>query len=933
MWIRCWAIAGLLLSLLAADAVGVFTSVDNWLQARRYALAKAPVDSNLVVLAVDSNSIARIGQWPWPRQIHAQIVDKLVAARANQIAFDIDFSSASPMPGDDAFRKSLEAAGGSTILAGFRQFDGEKLTDTVPLAAFSEHAWIASVSVKVDSDGVIRRVPFGEKLAGQQTPSLAAYLAQVNGKELADINVDFSISSSSFQIVPAIDLIEGRVPASLIAGKDVIVGATAVELRDLFVTPTGEIVPGSVLQALAAETAKHGRFIVTPGLPVRSLGILIFGLLGLLVMRRSWTTQLALLGTAAVAVELTAFLLQSIQQISLPTTGWMTALVGLSVISTFSELDFRRLSIGSIQTRLGATRSLLQHVIADSPAGVIVVDGNDRVRVANLAARQVLNAGKTDWVGMLVRDALPPGLAQLFDNTLQVPLETMLKSRQGQLNLQLSQSAKVLEYSLTRSTVVNDGDGRAASARCLTFQDVTDRHEHEQRLSYLALHDSKTDCRNRNSFIQDLEKLAANGQRLTLFQMGIDRFKHINEDYGHEAGDQLLRHVAVRARALLADGKQLYRIAGDEFACMLAPGPDPAAVHGLAQSLLALAGTARLGPYEVPFSLSLGIASAEEGWSADEIIRRSGLALAAAKAGGGKQICAFDIQLDEAATRRKQVESALMGALERKEFHLLYQPQFDLASGRCLGVECLLRWTNPELGPVSPGEFIPIAEQIGAIEEIGAWVLQQACREISGLSEHVFVAVNVSPRQLSRGNLAATVARALDSSGLPPERLEIEITESVLAENRSSIVETLQQLRNSKVTVSLDDFGTGYSSLSYLLNLPLDKLKIDKSFITGLPDDPKANAVLASILGVAKALSLTTIAEGIETTEQRDALKQAGCQQGQGYLLARPMGPESLAVFLQILGLGVEDLRDRPGYQTVPAELAGSPSAQRRISA
>jgi diguanylate cyclase (GGDEF)-like protein len=929
MWVRCWAIAALLISLFAADATGTLTVVDNWLQAKRYAVAKSPVDSNIVIVAIDSESIAGVGEWPWSRKTHSKIVDKLVALRARQIAFDIDFSSASPVAGDEDLQRSLKAAGGSVILAGFRQNNNGELIDTVPLSMFSDSAWIASVSVTADRDGIIRRVPFSETLAGQPTPSLAAYLAQVHDTKSSEINVDFAISSSSFQVISAIDLLEDRVSPNSVAGRDVIVGATAVELRDLFVIPTGEIVPGSVLQALAAETAKLDRSISSAGHLVSGLGLLLIGLFGVLVRRRPWTTQLLLYAVALVAVELAAMLLQWMHQTSLATTSWMLALSGLAVSTTLGELDFRKFRIGSIQNRLGATRALLQGVVADSPAGIIVVDESNRVRVANLAARRILNLGETDCVGKFASDALPLALAQLFDTSFQLPMAPALEPRQGQLSLKLSNSIRILEYSLTRTVVADGGDNAASvSARCLTLQDMTERYEHVQRLSYLALHDSETGSRNRNSFIHDLDRLVAQGKRGTLVHMGIDRFKYINEDFGHEIGDQLLKAFALRAKTLLDDEQKLYRIAGDEFACILTHDSDGTDTDRLAHALLGMGGTIELGPYQVPFSLSVGVAAitADVG-TADETIRRSDLALASAKAKGGNRISTFNRQLDEAATRRKKLESALVGAMERQEFHLVYQPQFDLTSGHCTGVESLLRWTNPALGAVSPSEFVPVAEQIGAMEEIGAWVIQKACTEISRISKHVPVAVNVSPRQLLRKKLAETITDALAVSGLPSNRLEIEITESVFADDTAKIVEVLQRLRRSGITIALDDFGTGYSSLSYLLHLPLDRIKIDKSFITAVPDDPKAIAVLSSIVGVAKGLSLPTIAEGVETDVQRNALIEVGCHQGQGYLFAKPMRAEELAVFLQILGMGNQERNENPNsnhQKDVDAKFPGT---------
>ena len=668
-WSGIWTILGVAIGLLVASAAGVFTSPDNWLQAQRYKLIRAPIQSNIVVVAIDSKSLAEIGQWPWPRSIHAQIIERLVAARAGQIAMDIDFSSASSEAGDEDFYRALKAAGGSTILAGFKQSDGQAQVDTVPLSRFAEQAWIASVSVKVDQDGIVRRVPFSETLAGTNTPSLAAYLAQVDGSALADINIDFSISGSSFALISATDLLQGKVPQEMIAGKDIIVGATAVELRDLFITPTGEIVPGGVLQAMAAETARHNRSVLTPAISFQGLGLFVIALIGVAASRRPLRRQITAYAVLVDLVELAAFTLQWKQQIAMPTTGWVIALVCLAAIATFSELDLRKLRLGKVQTRLGATKALLHEVIADSPAGVVVVDESNTVRVANLTARQILGIGEHELVGLPVTEALPVQLAQLFGIAGHPTAQ-----QQGQLALSSSHITKLLEYSLTRSTVANDDDGSAsASAICLTFQDVTERQEQLQRLSYLALHDPLTDTRNRNSFVECLEQLVTNEQAFAVVHVGLDKFKYINEDFGHTAGDRLLAHFASQAKMQLAGHGHFYRIAGDEFACVLTGSTNVATATEMAQMLLHLGGTAMLEPYEIRFSVSVGIATADAGeCEANEIIRRSEIALASAKAKGGNGMCVFNIELDDAASRRKALETALAGALKRDEFNLLY---------------------------------------------------------------------------------------------------------------------------------------------------------------------------------------------------------------------------------------------------------------------
>ncbi|MCS6877364.1 MAG: EAL domain-containing protein [Geminicoccaceae bacterium] len=450
---------------------------------------------------------------------------------------------------------------------------------------------------------------------------------------------------------------------------------------------------------------------------------------------------------------------------------------------------------------------------------------------------------------------------------------------------------------------VRDRKGRHAGWRG-TATDVTAERRALERARYLASHDPLTGLANRARFGQSLEeRLALNARsdrRLAVFLLDLDRFKDVNDTLGHAAGDELLRIAAARLSAELRASDVLARLGGDEFAILV---PDLAE----AEQALALAGRL-LRALAEPFAIekqtvraggSIGIALApEHGRSAGDLLRNADIALYRAKALGRGQACLFAAPMAEEYRERQRLEADLRAALERGELALHYQPKFDARTGALTSCEALLRWHHPERGSVPPARFVPLAEETGLIHAIGAWVLEEACRQAvawGGLP----VAVNLSPVQLRDEELPERVRAVLEATGLPPDRLELEITETALLDEGERAIRTLRALRALGVRIAMDDFGTGHSSLGHLQRLPFDKLKIDRSFVDRLEEDPRRRAIVAAIVDLARAFGMATCAEGVETDGQLDALRRTGCEEVQGYLLARPLpAPEFSARFL-----------------------------------
>ncbi|WP_189620844.1 putative bifunctional diguanylate cyclase/phosphodiesterase [Novosphingobium colocasiae] len=438
------------------------------------------------------------------------------------------------------------------------------------------------------------------------------------------------------------------------------------------------------------------------------------------------------------------------------------------------------------------------------------------------------------------------------------------------------------------------------------ISEITDERRIAEENADAAMHDPLTGLLNRRQMSQTIQRtLAAYGpgkRPCATMLIDLDRFKQVNDTLGHSAGDALLKQVAERLQTIIGDTGTLCRLGGDEFQVLLPDMEDRGDLGQLAERVIAMVSQ----PYSVAGSrctigASVGIAvSPFDGADADELARNVDLALYAAKHKGRGSFRFFTGELLTAAEDRRQLEEALHDAVTRGEFELHYQPLVGAQSDTVIGAEALIRWNHPEKGMISPAQFIPIAEESALIRHIGDWVLRTACHEAARWPGNLKVAVNISPTHFCDAAFPATVANALASSGLAPERLELEITESVFLADGSDTASRFRALKTLGVRLALDDFGTGYSSLAYLRTAPFDKIKIDQSFVRGVSDPGSRNgAIIAAIVGLAAALGMDTTAEGIETHDQLELMRAIGVGQIQGYIYSRPM---NAAAFLEGAG-------------------------------
>ncbi len=926
------------LGLITLSLILVYT---QWLQKWDYVIYDThlkqwshPAPDDIVIIAIDKQSLAKFGRWPWSRQIHARLINILHQAGSKAVALNIIFSEAdqSDFQADILLADALRQHG-RVVLPVLAEQDhlSARLTETLPIPMLANAAArLGHVDMELDEDGVNRHIFLKAGLGTSKWPQLALAMLEVEANKITqpvleqrspDPNpslikrwvrdhsalLPYAGTPGHFQRISYAGVLQSNVPAETFRDKFVLVGATAAGLGDSLPTPVsgfGQAMPGVEIQANVLDSLRRNALVQRLSLPWQMLltAILVLSSLFLYSRLPPGGALLVIIGLLILPVAISIMLLRS-QLIWFPPSA---ALLGLGL--SYPLWSWRRL--------VGATRLLLAqkeraqvtlHSIGDA---VIATDAEGVVEYINPAAESL-----TGWTG---EEAQGRSINTLFHVINEQNREDI--SYPVSRCLQLGRSIAYPDHSAVVNR--NERDERAIRATAspirnqkgevlgavIVFNDVTETRRMAQQMEYQATHDALTTLPNRVLLQVQLqgatERALRSGLQLVLLFVDLDRFKSINDGLGHSAGDALLKAAGMRLKDCSRKIDMVARFGGDEFVIVLENIHHETQITSIANKVCkALEKPYMIEGRECFITASIGISLfPKDGQDAEALLKNADAAMYQAKEKGRNNAQYYSQEMNTHAKKRLLLEHALRHAMELNQLVLHYQPQVDLSTGKVMGVEALLRWQHPHLGLIAPAEFISLAEEIGLIVPIGEWVMQTATTQAKawhneGLPQ-LRVAVNLSPRQFIEHGISNMIADVLERSKLEPCYLELEITENLIMKDLENSVATLQVLKSMGVQLAIDDFGTGYSSLSYLKRFPIDRLKIDQSFVRDIATNPDDAAITLAIIAMAHSMKLKVIAEGVETEAQFDYLKSHACDEMQGYYFSQPLPAEKIATLL-----------------------------------
>lgn len=866
------------------------------------------VDSDLVIVEIDAASIESVGRWPWPRSLYGEALRVLAAAGAGPVMMDIDLSARSDLAQDREFANTLTAVSErlTVRLPVFVQPDSQQDRDLLfraPLPIFAAGSDLVGVNMRPESDGLVRFLAADILWRGERYPAAWNAVAGIHGQPTW---IDYSIDPDSFEYISFVDLVNGRVDPQRLAGRKVLIGATAIELGDILAAPIHRVLPGVVIQALGAQTLIRGGLFRT-SLVAEAVLIALFWFAAITLMRRvSWShgLLLGLLATAVWPLVVAVAYLQASLMLPLVAPVALVWLVYLAMM--IATLDVEILERLLAQMRLRDEQALLDRIVSTANDCILCTDESGRITRLNPAARRLTGFTEAALLERPLSDILPE-LADGLSAAWREPFDgTLLEAKGNTIPVEVTISeVEMTSYRL--NTVV--------------IRDLTERVQREQDLRYRASHDTLTGLLNRSEFFRRVNERLPDYRRASLLILDLDYFREVNDTYGHALGDRLLHLVGQRLQAQIQAGQLLARVGGDTFAVWLAgldheSGAGEWAVRLLEALEAPLVLKDGSDSVSIQVSATLGLCapdqerlrpdfqSGAEGTlaglnQAEGLLRRATEAMLSAKR-EGLAVRWFTEDDSREAVRRLELVPAIRNGIRRSEFRLAFQPKLNLEDGAVVGAEVLLRWPQAERLGIPVGTFIEVAENSRQIAPLTLWVMERILEkeeywEAAGLPRHL--AINLSARLIQDAGFIQQL-QALVRRARGYYRFEFEITETAFMANQQRALEQVERLKESGATLSIDDYGTGYSSLAYLRDLRAHVLKIDRSFVTHIADQPENQVIVRSTINMAHNLNMEVVAEGIETAGDRDFLIAAGCDYGQGYFFARPMLADDLVEWL-----------------------------------
>ena len=908
-WI--WPLGALAL-VIGLQALGLLAPLERRLLDFKFELLQRPAGKQLVLVEIDPPSLDRLGAWPWPRARHGRAIEALTDAGARAIALDIDVSEPADPADDRRFELALARADGRVLLPLFRAAveagEGYRWDYSQPLRRFARLAETATVNVWPASDGLIRRLPQWDRWPGGSVTSISAALAGPVARRAApdggriDYGVDYGIDPDTIPRLSYADVLEGRFDPGLVAGRDVLIGAGAGVLRDGLPVPLHGTVSGIQLHALGVHSLLAGRALEPPP-PAVGLAIALAITLaaGHGFRRLGWRSALAATLAGLAGLVLLSCGLQAAVPVTLEIVPHGLLLLLLFAGALVGRFDRRELGLLIRSLRLRPLDAFMRSVVETSFDGILTVDQDGRVRTANRSATRIFEIDGEALVGRPVTELVP----DFFE-----PAQASVERRDPVLG---QREISGLRQGIERFALeIGVTELRSAGQRYFVaiLRDVTERRQQQALLEHQAMHDSLTGLPNRHHLADRLAQAIAQARLqerpMALLLVDLDRFKAVNDTLGHQIGDRLLCQVAERLVGPLQACDSIARLGGDEFAVVLPCVGAEASGQTVADRLLeALAEPFSIEGLSLEIGASIGISLfPEHAADGPRLLQCADVAMYQAKqAGGGTAV--YDEHRDHNSVRHLTITGELRRAIEDDQLSFYYQPKIDLSSGRVVGAEALIRWRHPELGFVPPDEFIVLAEQTGLIGALTAWTFERALAQVAdwrALGLELAVSVNLSARTLHDEALPDMVAGALERWSVPPSLVTVEITETAIMLDPERAARVVGRLHDLGLHLSVDDFGTGHSSLAYLKRLPLDELKIDRTFVMQMTDNDDDAVIVRSTIDLAHSLGLEVVAEGVESEQHLRLLSGLACDTAQGYFISRPVPPEAFEAWCRARG-------------------------------
>lgn len=895
--------------------------------------SRPPAD-DIVIVAIDEQSLRTLGRWPWSRHLHADLIRKLTEADARGIAMDIVFAEPDTAdPTADSALQAALAASGRVVLPVLSEQTrtGGQLVETLPLAALTQAAAaIGHVDVELDPDGIARNIYLKAGLGSPYWSTLTLALLAVvdpshwqalSGRRPTEVMapshylwqrdyrvlIPFAGPPGHFQQFSYDSVLRGVVNPAAFHDKYVLVGATAGGMDDALPTPVSGLarpMSGVEFNANVLDALKRGLLLQRLGDPwslLLTLALLLLTLALYALFPPRWTLLLAALALL-VTLAIDLVLLHGFHRWFPPAVALLTQSLSYPLWSWERLRD----AVRSLFEKEKLAEATL-HSIGDA---VIVTDTQGVVEYLNPVAETMLGGSFADLRGQPLGAIFRTGDDRGSDSPVNLVALCLEKGRSvGLSEPKVLVNSQGREYAVRASAVpLRDQKGQVSGV-VVALTDTTETHRLGQQMAYQATHDALTELPNMNLLRDRLGHAIARARHndggVALLHVDLDHFKKVNEGLGRAAGDTLLKVVASRLRDCANKEDTLARAGADEFIYLLEDTRVLERGGDLARAILQC--------FETPFqaeghdyflTASIGICFfPKDGVDAETLLKNADTAMQRAKEKGRDNFQIYAHDMHVRALERLTLEQELRYAIERNQLELHYQPQVSVREGRVVGVEALLRWHHPRHGRVSPMIFVPLAEESGLIEMIGEWALRTACVQAKAWQDQQLpalkMAVNMSARQFLRPTMVEDVGRILRETGLEPAYLELEITESLMMVDVESGITAMYALKAIGVGLSIDDFGTGYSSLNYLKRFPIDRLKIDKSFLIGIETNQDDLAITLAMIAMAHSMGLSVIAEGVENAAQLAFLRVHRCDEFQGYYFSTPVPAREIPALLK----------------------------------